>query len=81
VHFTLTGSSWINQVECWFGYRTDQKIRCGVHESDQALEADIRGWIEQWNENPRQGFVKVVVTVGSWSGWRVPGGTGGLRAG
>src|SRR6201996_3952644 len=51
--FTPTGSSWINQVERWFGYLTDQKIRRGVHKSVQALEADIRNWIEQWNENPR----------------------------
>jgi transposase len=53
VHFTPTGSSWINQVERWFGYLTDQKIRRGVHKSVQALEADIRDWIGTWNENPR----------------------------
>jgi transposase len=53
VHFTPTGSSWINQVERWFGYLTDQKIRRGVHKSVQALEADIRQWIEHWNENPK----------------------------
>ena len=27
--------------------------RCGVHKSVQALEADIRAWIENWNANPR----------------------------
>ena len=53
MHFTPTGSSWINQVERWFGYLTDQLIRRGVHKSVQALEADIRTWIENWNENPR----------------------------
>jgi transposase len=53
VHFTPTGSSWINQVERWFGYLTDQKIRRGARKSVQALEAGIRDWIEQWNENPR----------------------------
>jgi transposase len=53
VHFTPTGSSWINQVERWFGYLTEQKIRRGVHKSVQALEADIRDWIEHWNDNPR----------------------------
>jgi len=26
-HFTPTGSSWINQVERWFGYLTDQLLR------------------------------------------------------
>ena len=53
LHFTPTGSSWINQVERWFGYLTAQKIRRGVHKSVQALEADIRAWIENWNQNPR----------------------------
>ncbi len=53
MHFTPTGSSWINQVERWFGFLTDQMIRRGVHKSVQALEADIRDWIETWNENPR----------------------------
>jgi len=53
VHFTPTGSSWLNQVERWFGYLTDKKIRRGVHKSVQSLEADIRAWIDTWNENPR----------------------------
>ena len=53
LHFTPTGSSWINQVERWFGYLTDQMLRRGVHKSVQALEADIRAWIATWNENPK----------------------------
>ena len=53
MHFTPTGSSWINQVERWFGFLTDQMIRRGVHKSVQALEADIRAWTENWNEDPR----------------------------
>ena len=28
-------------------------IRRGVHKSVQALEADIRNWIEHWNEDPK----------------------------
>jgi hypothetical protein len=28
-------------------------IRRGVHKSVQALEAGIRAWIENWNQNPR----------------------------
>lgn len=28
MHFTPTGSSWINQVERWFGYLTDPSTRC-----------------------------------------------------
>ncbi len=53
LHFTPTGSSWINQVERWFGFLTDQMIRRGVHKSVQALEKDVRAWIETWNQNPR----------------------------
>jgi transposase len=53
VHFTPTGSSWMNQVERWFGLLTDKLIRRGVHTSVPALENDIRDWIASWNDNPR----------------------------
>ena len=53
VHFTPTGSSWVNQVERFFGLITDKLIRRGVHTNIAALEADIRAWIETWNQNPR----------------------------
>lgn len=53
VRFTPTGSSWINQVERWFGLLTNQMIRRSVHKSVQALKTDIRKWVDTWNENPR----------------------------
>jgi transposase len=53
MHFTPTGSSWINQVERWFGFLTDQMIRRGVHKSVAALEKDIRTWIADWNQHPK----------------------------
>jgi transposase len=53
MHFTPTGSSWINQVERWFAFLTSQMIRRGVHKSVQALEAGIRAWVEGWNADPR----------------------------
>jgi transposase len=53
MHFTPTGSSWVNQVERWFGFLADQMIRRGAHKSVQALEADIRAWVAAWNENPK----------------------------
>ena len=53
MHFTPTGSSWINQVERWFGYLTDQLIRRSVHKSVQALETDIKAWMHDWNSNPK----------------------------
>ena len=53
VHFTPTGSSWMNQVERWSGLLTDKLIRRGVRTSVQALENDIKDWIATWNDNPR----------------------------
>jgi len=53
MHFTPTSSSWINQVERWFGFITDELIRRGSHNSVQALEADIRAWAKGWNEDPK----------------------------
>ena len=52
VHFTPTGSSWMNQVERWFGYLTDQKIRRGAYKTVQSPEADIRAWIEHLERQP-----------------------------
>ena len=53
MHFTPTSSSWINQVERWFGFLTDELIRRGSHTSAQALEADIRAWVAAWNTDPK----------------------------
>jgi transposase len=53
MHYTPTYSSWINQVERWFAYLTDDLLRRSDHRSVQALEKDIRNWVEEWNENPQ----------------------------
>ncbi|WP_433654541.1 IS630 family transposase [Nocardia sp. CA-128927] len=53
VHFTPTGSSWLNQVERWFAYLTDQLLRRGVHTSVQSLERQVNAWITTWNDNPK----------------------------
>lgn len=53
LHFTPTSSSWLNQVERWFALLTDQALRRGTHRSVQALEKDIRGWVDNWNADPR----------------------------
>ena len=52
LHFTPTGSSWINQVERWFGLLTDQLIRRGVHTSVVALENDIRAMDQELERGP-----------------------------
>jgi hypothetical protein len=43
MHFTPTGSSWINQVERWFGFLAE-RIRRG---------ARLRAWVTDWNEDPK----------------------------
>ncbi|MEV6337815.1 IS630 family transposase [Nocardia vinacea] len=53
MHFTPTYSSWLNEVERWFGLLTDKKLRRSSHRSIQALERDIRDWIAVWNDNPK----------------------------
>ena len=53
LHFTPTGSSWLNQVERWFGLLTEQLIRRGVHKSIVDLERDVREWIANWNNDPK----------------------------
>ncbi|MFJ6677379.1 IS630 family transposase [Actinosynnema sp. NPDC091369] len=53
MHFTPTYSSWLNQVERWFGLLTDKRLRRAAHKSLRALENDIRDWIKTWNENPK----------------------------
>ncbi len=52
-HFTPTGASWLNLVERWFAELTVRKLRRGVHRSVRALNADIRDWLEHWNEDPQ----------------------------
>jgi transposase len=52
LHFTPVGSSWINQIETWFGIITRQSIRRGTFTSVQVLIEQIRAYIAHWNTNP-----------------------------
>jgi transposase len=53
IHFTPTGSSWINLVERWFAALTEKQLRRGVHRSTRELEAAIRRYIELTNIRPK----------------------------
>jgi len=53
LHFTPTSSSWLNLVERWFAELTNKLLRRGAHRSVRQLNADIRAWIETWNDDPR----------------------------
>jgi transposase len=48
-HFTPVGSSWMNQIEIWFGIITRQAIRRGTFASVAALIARIRTYVQHWN--------------------------------
>lgn len=52
-HFTPVGSSWINQIETWFGIITRQSIRRGTFTSVTVLIKQIRDYIAHWNSNPK----------------------------
>lgn len=52
LHFTPVGSSWVNQIENWFGIITRQAIRRGTFTSVQVLIGRIRDYIAAWNANP-----------------------------
>ncbi|WP_367435990.1 hypothetical protein [Streptomyces celluloflavus] len=51
--FHPVGSSWLNQVEIWFGILTRQSIRRGTFSSVNVLIKQIRDYINSWNENPK----------------------------
>jgi transposase len=51
-HFTPVGSSWMNQIETWFGIITRQSIRRGTYSSVQILIRQIRDYITYWNADP-----------------------------
>lgn len=48
-HFTPVGSSWMNQIETWFGIITGQSIRRGTFTSVTGLIKTIRDYITHWN--------------------------------
>ncbi|MET7616970.1 IS630 family transposase [Streptomyces sp. NPDC005408] len=52
-HFTPVGSSWINQIETWFGLLTRQSIRRGTFASVNVLITQIRNYINSWNSEAK----------------------------
>jgi transposase len=53
LHFTPTGCSWLNLVECFFSIITRQAIRRGSYTSVRQLTATIGAFIDHWNDHPR----------------------------
>ena len=52
-HFTPVGSSWLNQIETWFGIITRQSIRRGTFSSVKVLIKQIRDYIKHWNTSAK----------------------------
>lgn len=53
LHFTPTGTSWINQVERWFALLTEKRLRRSAFRSTRELEQAIRDYISAHNEQPK----------------------------
>jgi putative transposase len=53
LHFTPTYSSWLNQVETWFGIITKRAIRRGSFSSVKELVENIDRFVTSYNENPK----------------------------
>jgi len=53
LHFTPTGSSWLNLVERWFGELTEKKLRRSSHDSVKELVDDVNAWTKAWNIDPK----------------------------
>jgi len=53
LHFTPTGSSWLNLVERFFAALTEKQLRRGVHRSTRELENAIYRYIHHQNRDPK----------------------------
>ena len=53
LHFIPTSSSWLNQVERWFGELTQKAVRRGAFVSAEELQKAIGAFLAAWNEAPR----------------------------
>ena len=62
-HFTPTSSSWLNQVERFFGLITERMIRRGTFLSVEDLECAIYAWLATWNNKPKAFVWKATADV------------------
>jgi transposase len=52
-HFTPVGSSWLNQIETWFGVAERQAIHRGTSSSVNSLIHTIRHYVDHWNRDAK----------------------------
>jgi putative transposase len=53
MHYTPTYSSWLNQVERWFGHISEKAIRRGSFRSAKELVAKIEEFVDHYNQYAR----------------------------
>jgi transposase len=53
LHFTPTGASWLNLVECWFAVLSRRRLERGVFTSTRELEEAILAYIAETNADPK----------------------------
>jgi putative transposase len=53
MHYTPTYSSWLNQVERWFGLITQKAIRRGSFRSVKELVQKIDDFVQHYNRKQR----------------------------
>jgi hypothetical protein len=63
LHFIPTSSSWLNQVERWFGELTQKAVRRGAFVSVEELQQTMAAFMDAWNEAPRP-FVWTATVAG-----------------
>jgi transposase len=51
LHFTPTGTSWINQVERWFAALTEKQLRRSAYRSTRELELAVERYLETTNKH------------------------------
>jgi transposase len=52
-HYTPTGASWLNQVECWFSILAGQSLQGASFTSVEELRRHIDAFIKDYNETAR----------------------------
>src|SRR3989475_633016 len=63
VHFTPTGSSWLNMVERFFRDLTQNRLRRGTFRDVEELIMAVEGYIHNHNQNP-QPFILTAKAAG-----------------
>lgn len=56
IHFTPTYSSWLNQIEIWFGILTKDVLKGAVWKSKEQLVTQIMQYIKTYNQTRTMPF-------------------------